>query len=263
MLETPTLEILIPTVPKRASHLARLVCQLASATTHISSADGTVRVTISSEESERNGGDPVGVRRQRLLEASRSEFVAFVDDDDSISLRYMTDVLHAINNHKLAFGGLLPVAVALWGRLVRVPPDHAAPDPSLFSMSVPYHEHEEFEAFSHSLSRGPRWQTVPASDAWPGKPGKLYLRPPNHLNPVRREIALMAGFTTDLSWGEDRGYSSRVYEAICELAGTDDPAKLAALEAKTPMHALYVYAYRDEEKPGVCPKELKAARSLE
>ncbi len=114
-----------------------------------------------------NGELPVGEKRNALLDKARGEYVAFVDDDDLVADDYVARVLEAV-----AAG---PDCVGLEGEITL---DGGPP-----------------QRFVHSI----------VYDRWFEANGTYY-RCPNHVNPVKREIAVEVRFPlTDV--GEDHEYS--------------------------------------------------------
>jgi len=111
----------------------------------------------------------IGQKRNMLLNQSSGEYTVFVDDDDMVSPDYIDKVLAALSKN--------PDCSSLTGEIV-------------FSDGYS-------RPFIHSL-RYDRW--IDDHDK------KVYYRPPNHLNAVRRSIAMQVGFP---SWnsGEDRSFS--------------------------------------------------------
>lgn len=166
---TPLLSILIPTLPERAESMARLLSCLSP---QLEAARGGVTVLKLLDD----GRASVGAKRQRLLEAARTPYVSFVDDDDLVHPDYVARVLGAIRAgadvvgfklRRFFDGGLEGIAV-------------------------------------HSL-RNERWQRSRGDDGL-----SLYLRTPNHLNPIHRELALSVGYQP-MREGEDAEYSRRLY----------------------------------------------------
>jgi cellulose synthase/poly-beta-1,6-N-acetylglucosamine synthase-like glycosyltransferase len=111
----------------------------------------------------------IGQKRNMLLTQSTGEYVSFVDDDDMVSPDYIEKVLNALTKN--------PDCSSLTGEIV-------------FSDGYS-------RPFIHSL-RYDRWVD--------DHEGKVYYRPPNHLNAVRRSIAVQVGFPPWNS-GEDRSFS--------------------------------------------------------
>lgn len=121
-----------------------------------------------------DGERPIGAKRQSLLEQSTADYVCFVDDDDLVSDDYIDRLYGAICQR-----------------------------PDVVGFRLRYFEdgHESGEAV-HSYRA--------ASITIPTRPGiRRYDRLPNHLNPVRRELALQAGFPPT-NFGEDSDYAKRL-----------------------------------------------------
>lgn len=111
----------------------------------------------------------IGQKRNMLINQSQGEYVAFVDDDDMVFPDYVDKVLNALVKN--------PDCTSLTGEIV-------------FSDGYS-------RPFIHSL-RYTQWIDDHGN--------KVYYRPPNHLNAVRRSIALQVGFPPWNS-GEDRSFS--------------------------------------------------------
>lgn len=114
----------------------------------------------------------VGEKRQALLERARGHYVCFVDDDDGVAADYVERVVGAIVQDPEA--DCLSLEGVMTTRGVRP------------------------ERFTHSI----------AHDEWATRDG-VHFRTPNHLNAIRRELALQAGFAAQ-SVGEDHDFSRRV-----------------------------------------------------
>ena len=118
-----------------------------------------------------------------LLEESQGEYVAFVDDDDLVSNDYVGFILRAIDRE--------PDVVGLHG-IITTNGKNAKP-------------------FIHSI----KYKT------WFENNG-IYYRYPNHLNPVKRVLALQVKFP-DKSHGEDRDYSDRLFPLLKTEVMIEDP----------------------------------------
>lgn len=118
-----------------------------------------------------NGERNIGYYRQCLLEQATGDYIAFIDDDDMVPDDYISKILTAIETE---------------------------PDCCSLTGEIHWLSNGTTERFEHSLKY----------DKWEKKDG-VYLRYPNHLNAVRRELALQVGFK-DMGHGEDRDYSDRL-----------------------------------------------------
>ncbi len=110
-----------------------------------------------------------GAKRNILLEKAKGDYIAFIDDDDGISINYVVKILTALKTN--------PDCCSLNGLLIR--PRRTFP-------------------FYHSINYL----------KWYNKDG-VYYRSPNHLNTVKRELALQIKFP-DKTMGEDVDYSTRL-----------------------------------------------------
>lgn len=122
-----------------------------------------------------DGSIEIGRKRNILLDKSKGKYVCFIDDDDLPSDDYVEKILTAIESE--------PDCCSLEG-IYTVNGN----DPTLFRHSLDYKQ----------------WSTGTED-------GKMvYYRTPNHLNAVKREIAIKVKFNDKLSNGEDKDYSKRL-----------------------------------------------------
>lgn len=137
-----------------------------------------------------DGGElPVGMKRQQLLEQAVGHFVAFVDDDDFVAHDYVERILAAVKAEPDAD------CVSLVGTLTT--------------------NGQNPEKFTHSIQHG----------GWYTEQGVHY-RTPNHLNPIRRRLALCAGFQAK-DVGEDHDFSNAIKPLLkCEASGGAEPLYL-------------------------------------
>lgn len=124
---------------------------------------------------EDGGVEKIGTKRQRMIEAVKEPYLSFVDDDDVVAPTFCKDILSAISK-----------------------------GPDVVGFRLRYYEDGELRGTSMHSMQAKKWDTV-------YEPGKLamHYRHPNHLNPVRTENALAAGFPP-LDSGEDYEYSCRL-----------------------------------------------------
>jgi hypothetical protein len=120
----------------------------------------------------------VGEKRQRLIETTDAPYFAFVDDDDDLHDRYGEWMLGGIR------AGADVVGFKLRHFVNGVLTGYA----------------------THSLASG-AWRKEEHDDGL-----SRYWRTPNHLNPIRRELALSIGYKA-MTCGEDADYSRRLFAA--------------------------------------------------
>ena len=133
-----------------------------------------------------DGGEkPVGEKRDQLLRQARGQFVAFIDDDDMVAESYIRDIVHAIQAAPQSD------CVVFAGRL-EVDGVYAGP-------------------FDYSITHKKYYQR-----------GNAYFRTPNHLCPVKRELALQVGFKA-INCGEDTDYAMRLYPFLKSEMSIPDP----------------------------------------
>lgn len=117
--------------------------------------------------------DPVktiGQKRNDLVDRATGDYIAFIDDDDSVPEYYIDEILRAIESG--------PDVVGIQGVV-----DFDGKNPRPFKHSIQY-------------------------NGWYSKDG-VYYRTPNHWNPVRRELALSTRFPS-VNYGEDWNYSVKL-----------------------------------------------------
>lgn len=154
-----------------------------------------------------NGEISIGEKRNKLLKKSRGDYVAFVDDDDMVSDDYVEKIINSINKSQ-------PDVIGI----------------HLLMTVDGQHEERTY----HSLKYD-HWYDEPDPD----RPGKIrYFRNPNHINPVKRELALKVMFPTK-DVGEDRDYSKDLLQYLKTEEYIEEP--------------IYYYLYRSKknfDEPG-------------
>ncbi len=117
----------------------------------------------------------IGDKRQKLLEAARGDYIVFIDDDDWVADDYVEQILKAIEQKPDCIGFLINC-----------------------NMNGKYES-------AIASSRYKQWGD--------NQDGYRYNRSIYHKTPVRRDIALKAGFPS-LNYGEDAEYSRRVMRLL-------------------------------------------------
>jgi hypothetical protein len=112
----------------------------------------------------------VGKKRNELVNRSSGEYICFVDDDDDVHSDYVKLIYDKLQDN--------PDCVNLQGIITT-----DGKNPRLFIHSIKY-------------------------KSWYEKDG-IYYRPPNHLNPIKRDIALKFKFP-EINYGEDAKWSMAI-----------------------------------------------------
>lgn len=113
----------------------------------------------------------IGAKRNKLLKQATGRYIAFVDDDDEVSPNYVDYILRATRFKTDSIG--------IEG-IVTINGTHP-------------------KKFIHSMKHK-KWEEV----------NEIFLRSPNHCNPVKREIATKVGFNPNKSFEEDKEYSKNL-----------------------------------------------------
>lgn len=121
------------------------------------------------------GKATTGAKRNMLLNDAVGDYIVFVDDDDMVSENYVSLILDAIKTY-----------------------------PDVVGINLRHFVNGTLNGNTkHSIIYND-WKNIPGPDGvWE------YQRCPNHLNPVKRELALLAGFP-DVTIGEDKSYSLKL-----------------------------------------------------
>lgn len=147
-----------------------------------------------------DGKLPIGTKRNTLISKAMGEYVCFVDDDDDISDAYVSRLAMEMADGAadvIGFTGLM------------IGPPGTTPKP-----------------FVHSL-RYTDWF----------EENRTYYRPPNHLNPIRREIATRYRFR-EVSKEEDKAFS---------MALVQDQALKKERFIEDPLYRYYPSIFREEQ----------------
>lgn len=113
----------------------------------------------------------IGTKRNKLLQQATGEYIVFIDDDDHISPNYVQLILDACNS---------------------------GPDCIGINGFITTNGHDKR-----------KWFISKEYGHWHMGVDGTYYRTPNHISPVRRDLALQAGFP-EVSFGEDAEYSRRL-----------------------------------------------------
>jgi hypothetical protein len=123
-----------------------------------------------------DGKISVGAKRNMLLSKATRKYCAFVDDDDTVSHNYVLKIIEAIERGAKDRGSHVD-CIGMCGYIMEGT--------------------TRTWQFRHSVTVG-RWCKDKAK--------KILYRTPNHLNPIRSNLAKRVLFP-EISWGEDKAYS--------------------------------------------------------
>jgi len=168
---TVDLSILVCGLEDREAPRAALLAHLQAQVDKLKQ-PGRVEVLVEVDD----GREPIGRKRNNLLDRAQGTYLAYVDDDDWVAPYYVHEILRLVTNNPgvdcLSFRGIITT------------------------------DGKDPHYFEHSL----------ACSEWCTRDG-IYYRTPNHLNPVRRELALQVGFPP-IDHGEDHDYSRKLYPLL-------------------------------------------------
>lgn len=150
-----------------------------------------------------NGENSTGKKRNLLKSRANGEYIVFVDDDDHISKNYIKNILKALQDK--------PDAVGITG------------------------------IYTHDYTFKKRFICSNQNKYWLFDDPKQVVRPINHINPVKRQLALQASFP-EVYYGEDRFYS----DTLKKLVKTEIMAE----------SSLYWYDYRPQLSESI-PMDIK------
>lgn len=156
------LSVLIATMPNRRESYKRL---LESMGYMIKSYPNVEIITDDSMDYN------IGVKRNKLLQKAKGDYIVFCDDDDLVSFNYIDYIFRAIKDN--------PDCIAINGIITT------------------------------NGQNERKWFISKEYGKWYTGPDGTYYRTPNHISPVKRELALQAGFP-EISFGEDAEYSRRL-----------------------------------------------------
>lgn len=112
----------------------------------------------------------IGAKRNRLLKKAMGDYVVFIDDDDHVHANYVELILNATETNPDCIG------ISGW--------------------------------ITTNGQKEKNWHISKDFGRWFER-NNVYYRTPNHISPVKRELALIAGFP-EIPHGEDAEYSKRL-----------------------------------------------------
>lgn len=176
------LSVLIATMDSRLSIRTGLLANLHSQI-YVQLSDGMLSVRPVQVIIDNSMEYNIGTKRNKLLAMAAGKYVVYVDDDDEISPNYIALILEAIKSG--------PDCIGINGKITT-------------------NGHNER-----------KWFISKEYKNWHERDG-IYFRTPNHISPVRRELALQTGFP-EISFGEDAEYSRRLLPLLKTEVIIDEP----------------------------------------
>ncbi|HET6565940.1 MAG TPA: glycosyltransferase family A protein [Xanthomonadales bacterium] len=161
------LSILIATMDSRQSLYTHLREELARQCAAPDAGTAVEVVALSDD-----GSEMIGVKRNRLMDMAKGNFLVFVDDDDRISPDYTRLILAAIRENPAADCIIFPGEITFRGR----------------------HPHKLVHSIQYT-----DWH----------ESGGTYVRPPCHITPIRSDIARRYRFAA-VDWAEDMDWALRI-----------------------------------------------------
>lgn len=167
------LSVLIATTEDRKQTFERLFKEFESQLDKNQLRD-TVELVVECDNKEIS----IGAKRQKLLERAKGKWIVFFDDDDWPMPYYIAIITYAVTSDQ---------NIDCVGINVKMTTNDLHPQKCCHSFKYPV------------------WKDN--VDGWD------YVRNITHFNPVKKELALKAGFK-DLRFGEDIDYSNRLYPLL-------------------------------------------------
>lgn len=158
--------ILILTLEKRREKFNYIIGRIKSQIRE-NNLSKNINILISSD----NGEKIVGLKRQELIRACKSEYCCFIDDDDDVSDDYIKLMWEGINTN--------PDCISLEGIITTM-----GKNPKKFIHNLKYNKYFEKD--------------------------NVYYRPPNHLNVMKTKFFKRYLFREDMKTGEDTDFAMRL-----------------------------------------------------
>ena len=139
---------------------------------------------------EGDSNQSIGSKRNALLGMAKGDYISFVDDDDLVAHHYVSSILKATET-----------------------------SPDVVGIHLLHYEDYSLRGLTYHSLKFNEWFDEPNS----GHPRlRNYYRNPNHINPVKRELALRVKFP-EINMGEDKDYSMRLKPLLTSEVYISDP----------------------------------------
>lgn len=135
-----------------------------------------------------NGENSVGTKRNQLLQQAKGDYIAYVDDDDLVMPNYVELIVQAIKSSH----------------------------PDVIGIHLLHKEDGILRGLTYHSLKYQTWSNEKVGDMM------HYYRNPNHINPVKRELALKVKFP-DTNMCEDRVYSANLLPYLKSEVYIKDP----------------------------------------
>lgn len=146
--------------------------------------DSEVEILYDIDEGEMS----IGEKRNKLLDRATGDYLCFIDDDDQISKDYVSQILTAIREK-----------------------------PDCIGFKLKYYEDNKYKGTAHHSIKYDSWQNRQIEY------GEMFFeRTPNHLNPIKSEIAKLVKFP-EQDFGEDHAWSNEVKQYLKDEVDIDKP----------------------------------------
>lgn len=176
--------------------------------------DGSVEIICKEELPVVHGGPTIGANRNAAVADAIGEYVCFIDDDDMVRADYVERILKAINPNRsaLEYDSFYIMDKEYGYQLITIGDmDSWDFSPDVVGFKGHYIVGEARpQLFVHSMQYK-EWTTV----------GAVHQRCPNHLNPVKRELALQVPYP-EKNHGEDQDYSMALLPLLKTEVMIDD-----------------------------------------
>lgn len=168
------LSILIPTLHDRSDMLISLKADLYGQIILANLKDQVEVICLP------DGGEkPTGWKRNILLTKAKGDYIVFIDDDDRVHELYVKMICDALET-----------------------------SPDVVGIVLKHYQNEVLIGTAYHTKKYDRWKNIQDENGlW------TFERCPNHLNPVRRDLALKVRFP-EIYIGEDKEYSLWLNELI-------------------------------------------------